>query len=63
MNSLLRERFAQVDFDQARSDVLPFIRDPDAVTLSGEDFLSGLLRRLRSEEGSRGSMAGPCLRG
>lgn len=46
---LLRERFTQVDFDQARSDVLPFIQDPDAVALWGEEFFTELVERLEGE--------------
>lgn len=49
LRSLLRERFAQVDFDQARSDVLPFIRDADAVALWSEEFFVGLVERLKVE--------------
>ncbi len=49
LRSLLRERFARVDFDQARGDVLPFIRDADAVALWGEAFFVGLVERLKVE--------------
>jgi len=49
LRSLLRKRFAEIDFDQARSDVLPFIRDPDAVALWGEEFFAGLVERLKVE--------------
>jgi len=49
---LLRERFARVDFDQARNDVLPFIRDADAVALWGEEFFVGLVERLKVETSS-----------
>lgn len=49
LDSLLRERFAQVDFNQARSDVLPFLQDADAVALWGEEFFAGLLDRLKVE--------------
>ncbi|MEM7600869.1 MAG: nucleotidyl transferase AbiEii/AbiGii toxin family protein, partial [Verrucomicrobiota bacterium] len=46
LRSLLRERFAQIDFDQARSDVLPFIRDADAVALWSKEFFVELVERL-----------------
>ncbi len=46
---LLRKRFTEIDFDQARADVLPFIRDADAVALWGEKFFTGLLDRLKVE--------------
>ncbi len=50
---LLRKRFTEVDFDQARADVLPFIRDADAVALWGETFFNGFVGPL--EGGVEGS--------
>lgn len=49
LQSLLRERFAQVDFDQASGDVLPFIRDADAVALWSEAFFFELVERMTVE--------------
>ncbi|MEX2579211.1 MAG: nucleotidyl transferase AbiEii/AbiGii toxin family protein [Verrucomicrobiales bacterium] len=46
---LLRDRFAEVDFEQAKDDVLPFIQDADAVALWGEEFFAGLADRLTVE--------------
>lgn len=46
LKSLLRDHFAQVDFEQAKDDVLPFIEDSDAVALWGEEFFVGLVERL-----------------
>jgi predicted nucleotidyltransferase component of viral defense system len=40
LKSLLRERFASVDFAQAKKDVLPFIKNPEAVHLWSADFFS-----------------------
>jgi len=40
LKSLLHKRFASVDFDQARKDVLPFIKDRDTVGLWSADFFT-----------------------
>ena len=40
LKSRLRKRFTSVDFDQAKKDVLPFIRDHSAVGLWSADFFS-----------------------
>jgi predicted nucleotidyltransferase component of viral defense system len=42
LKSRLRERFAVVDFSQAKKDVLPFIRNPEAVRLWSADFFSAI---------------------
>ena len=46
LKALLSARFAAVDFDAARKDVLPFLRDPEAVALWSREFFEGLLARL-----------------
>ncbi len=51
LKTLLRERFEAVDFEQAQRDVLPFLSDPDAVSLWGPDFFLGLIQRLTTEGG------------
>ena len=43
---LLRDRFDAVDFAQAKSDVLPFLSDPDAIALWSRDFFVDVLDRL-----------------
>ena len=45
----LRERFDEVDFDQAREDVLPFIEDVDALSLWSREFFVGLIDRLQAD--------------
>jgi len=45
---LLRRRFAEVDFEQAKADVLPFLQDADAVALWGCEFFTGLVDRLKT---------------
>lgn len=47
LHARLTERFAQVDFDQARADVRPFLRDPDATALWSRDFFLGLVPLVR----------------
>jgi len=42
MKDRLSKRFASVDFAQAKKDVLPFIKNPDAVHLWSADFFSAI---------------------
>lgn len=42
----LIERFSSIDFEQAKDDVRPFIRDPDELALWSRDFFVGLVDRL-----------------
>ncbi len=46
LKALLSARFATVDFEAAKRDVLPFLRDADAVKLWSREFFEGLLSRL-----------------
>jgi len=48
LKTRLRQRFEEVDFDQAKSDVLPFLKDADAVALWSGEFFTSLLDRLRA---------------
>jgi len=48
LKRLLRKRFAEVDFSQAREDVMPFVRDPDSLALWGNEFFSDLTDRLET---------------
>ena len=43
---MLEEKFSQLDFELAKKDILPFIRDDAAVQLWSQDFFTSLLRRL-----------------
>lgn len=43
---LLTQRFSAVDFDQARDDVRPFLRDPDALALWSREFFLGLVEQV-----------------
>ncbi len=42
LKSRLRKRFAEVDFEQAKKDVLPFIKNPEAVHLWSAEFFSAI---------------------
>jgi predicted nucleotidyltransferase component of viral defense system len=42
LKNLLTRRFAQVDFHQARKDVLPFIRNPETVDFWSADFFTAI---------------------
>jgi Nucleotidyl transferase AbiEii toxin, Type IV TA system len=45
--ALLRKKFATVDFESAKKDVLPFVKDPASVQLWSQDFFESLLPRLK----------------
>jgi predicted nucleotidyltransferase component of viral defense system len=52
LKNRLRKRFTSVDFDQARKDVLPFIKNPGAVGLWSADFFSTITDdKLKVEKG------------
>ena len=38
LHALLRERFAQVDYQQIQEDVIPFIQDPSKISLYSKEF-------------------------
>jgi len=42
LKTRLNKRFETVDFDQARKDVLPFVRNPDTVHLWSAEFFSAI---------------------
>jgi Nucleotidyl transferase AbiEii toxin, Type IV TA system len=46
----LKERFGAVDFDQAKADILPFLKDPRELTLWSRDFFMGLIPMIQMEE-------------
>ena len=48
LRRLLRQRFGQVDFDQARTDVRPFIRDAAGLDLWDTAFFQSLAGRVRA---------------
>ena len=38
LKELLYARFATIDYDQAKQDVLPFIKDPNKLAVWSQDF-------------------------
>ena len=56
LKNRLRERFAAVDFEQAKKDILPFIKNPDAVGLWSSDFFSAITDdKLKIEKAKKGA--------
>ena len=47
LRRLLRQRFGRVDYDQARRDVLPFIRDQEELALWDAGFFLSLVDQVR----------------
>lgn len=47
VKDMLCERFAAIDYAQARRDVLPFIRNPSMLDLWSESFFTGITRDLK----------------
>ena len=45
---LLRKKFAELDVEAAKKDVLPFLKDPAAVELWSPEFFESLLFRLKT---------------
>lgn len=47
LRKALRKRFQSVDFNQAKKDVLPFIKDSGELDVWGEDFFLQTIERIR----------------
>ena len=47
VKDMLFTRFEQIDYEQAKQDVLPFIRNPDALALWSADFFKGITESLK----------------
>ena len=47
IKELLCTRFENIDFEQAKADVLPFIRDPAQLNLWSKDFFQQITKNLR----------------
>ncbi len=43
----LMERFKTVDFDAAKKDILPFIKNPDEISLWSKDFFSQITEKIQ----------------
>ncbi len=47
----LEERFASIDFDQAKDDIAPFLKDPRELSLWSESFFMALIPLIQNGEG------------
>ena len=50
IKGILHRRFESIDYDQARQDVLPFIKNPAAVEIWSKDFFIAITENLRAKE-------------
>ena len=46
LKGLLRARFAAIDYDQAKQDVLPFIKDSNKLAVWSQDFFDQIIENL-----------------
>ncbi len=46
IKGILCRRFESIDFNQAKEDVLPFIRTPEALDIWSPDFFAAITERL-----------------
>lgn len=46
LKGLLRARFATIDYEQAKQDVLPFIKDPNKLAVWSQDFFDQITENL-----------------
>ena len=49
IKGILRRRFDAIDFDQAREDVLPFIKNPSAMDVWSRDFFVAITEGLTAQ--------------
>ena len=50
IKDILCRRFESIDYDQARQDVLPFIKNPAAVEIWSKDFFFAITENMREKE-------------
>lgn len=48
LKEMLCQRFEQIDFENAREDVLPFIRNADSLSVWGSEFFTQITKDLRA---------------
>ena len=49
VKQILFQRFKEIDFEAAKQDVIPFIKDTDELTIWSADFFIGITSSLRCE--------------
>ncbi len=47
VQNMLNDRFGQIDYEQAKEDVMPFIKNKNTLDLWGTDFFSSITKALR----------------
>ena len=47
VRNMLKDRFEQIDYEQAKEDVMPFIKNKNTLDLWGTDFFSSITKALR----------------
>lgn len=47
LRTRLEERFAKVNFDQAKEDIAPFLKDPRELSLWNSGFFAALIPQIR----------------
>lgn len=50
LREMLKERFSHIDFEEAKRDVLPFIREPQKLELWSEEFFDSITEQLRAAD-------------
>lgn len=45
---LLEARFTQIDFEEARREVRPFLKDPEEIAIWSRDFFVGISQKLHA---------------
>jgi hypothetical protein len=46
--SLLRKKINEIDFEKAKEDVIPFLKNTDSILIWSKDFFMQLVERLKS---------------
>lgn len=50
LKKLLNDRFSEIDFEQAKKDVFPFVRDKSKLDLWSKEFFGAITEKLQGEE-------------
>lgn len=49
IKKMLIERFNEIDFEQAKEDVIPFIKDPSVLDIWSKEFFIAITNQLNNE--------------
>lgn len=50
VKQLLNNRFEEIDYESAKSDVLPFINDPATLDIWSAEFFSSITESLKAQD-------------